>query len=172
LCLGYWLWQGAQFLAAPAPEAAQMTIRRFFAALFLAAAFSISAAGGAMAETIEDYKGENRLLLIFSPDVIDDRYDRQMQQLLRNSVEVRERDLLPIEVIGVEPVRVDALTEPDMDQVELRERFEAPEGGFKVVLLGKDGTVKMTSESPIPAERLFEKIDSMPMRQREMRERD
>jgi hypothetical protein len=123
-----------------------------------------------VAETLEDYKGENRLLIVFAPQIIDDRYDRQMQDMLANRVEVRERDLKTVEVIGVEPVRVDALTEPDIDAVDLRERFDVGEDQFKVLLVGKDGTVKMTADEPVPASRLFEKIDAMPMRQREMRE--
>lgn len=126
----------------------------------------------AVAETLEDYKGDKRPLVIFTPSAIDDRYDRQLQILLRNSVEARDRDLLPVEVVGIEPVRVDALTEPDMDAVTLRERFEADEDGFKVVLLGKDGTVKLTSATPVEAETLFRTIDAMPMRQREMRDRE
>lgn len=126
----------------------------------------------AVAETLEDYKGDKRPLVIFTPSAIDDRYDRQLQILLRNSVEARDSDLLPVEVVGIEPVRVDALTEPDMDAVTLRERFEADEDGFKVVLLGKDGTVKLTSATPVEAETLFRTIDAMPMRQREMRDRE
>jgi hypothetical protein len=37
--------------------------------------------------------------------------------------------------------------------------------------VGKDGTVKRRSEAPVPLSQVFEQIDSMPMRQREMRER-
>lgn len=136
----------------------------------LAVLCAIAAPGGAMAETLEDYRWENRLLLVFAPEIVNDQYDRQMQELLRNRVGTRERDLKTVEVIGVEPVRVDALTEPDIDPVDLRERYDVGEDQFKVLLVGKDGTVKMTVDEPVPADRLFEKIDSMPMRQREMRD--
>lgn len=124
--------------------------------------------GGSMAEPLQDYRWKSRLLVVFAPTVVDDNYEQQMQQLLRNSVAVSDRDLLPVEVIGVEPVRVDALSEPAIDPVALRERFDVPQDGFKAVLLGKDGAAKLTSDSPIPAQKLFDTIDAMPMRQREM----
>lgn len=143
-----------------------MTFRRIFV-LFVLTCLGASAA---MAETLDDYRGEKRPLVVFSPTAIDDRYEQQMQELLRNAIGVRERDLVAVEVIGVEPVRVDALSEPEMSAVDLRDRFEAPEDGFKVVLIGKDGTAKLESAEPVSAETLFETIDAMPMRQREMRE--
>ncbi len=143
-----------------------------FSCIFSAVPLICLVSAAAVAETLEDYRGEKRPLVIFTPSAVDDRYDRQLQILLRNSVEARERDLLPVEVVGVEPVRVEALTEPDMNAVALRERFAAAEDGFKVVLIGKDGTVKLTSTTPIDAETLFRTIDAMPMRQREMRDRN
>ncbi|WP_421706521.1 DUF4174 domain-containing protein [Algihabitans sp.] len=122
----------------------------------------------ALAEPLEDYRWKSRLLVVFAPTVVDDSYEQQMQQLLRNSVDVSDRDLLPVEVIGVEPVRVDALSEPALDPVALRERFDAPQDGFKAVLVGKDGAAKLSSDTPIPADKLFEAIDAMPMRQQEL----
>ena len=133
----------------------------FFLALALPSAV-------ALAEPLEDYRWKSRLLVVFAPTVVDDSYEQQMQQLLRNSVDVSDRDLLPVEVIGVEPVRVDALSEPALDPVALRERFDAPQDGFKAVLVGKDGAAKLSSDTPIPADKLFETIDAMPMRQQEL----
>jgi hypothetical protein len=40
-----------------------------------------------------------------------------------------------------------------------------------VLLIGKDGGVKLRAEEPLPAAEFFALIDTMPMRRREMRER-
>lgn len=40
---------------------------------------------------------------------------------------------------------------------------------FLAVLIGKDGGVKLRETSPVETDRLFNLIDSMPMRQREMK---
>lgn len=39
--------------------------------------------------------------------------------------------------------------------------------GFTLVLIGKDGGVKLRADSPVAPEDLFRTIDRMPMRQRE-----
>ena len=43
-------------------------------------------------------------------------------------------------------------------------------GAFAAVLVGKDGGEKFRSEGPVSPEVLFEIIDAMPMRRREMRD--
>ncbi len=53
-----------------------------------------------------------------------------------------------------------------------RRRFGVGEGAFAIVLVGRDGGEKFRSPEPIPAERLFDLIDAMPMRRREVRSRD
>lgn len=52
-----------------------------------------------------------------------------------------------------------------------RQALGVGEGPFAAVLVGKDGTVKLRSDEPVPAEELFDLVDAMPMRRREMRER-
>ena len=47
-------------------------------------------------------------------------------------------------------------------------RFD-PDGGFRVLLIGKDGGVKMDERRPVTAHDIIALIDSMPMRQAEER---
>lgn len=47
-------------------------------------------------------------------------------------------------------------------------RFD-PDGGFRVLLIGKDGGVKMDERRPVTPDRIVALIDSMPMRQAEER---
>ncbi|MBW4517481.1 MAG: DUF4174 domain-containing protein [Timaviella obliquedivisa GSE-PSE-MK23-08B] len=44
-------------------------------------------------------------------------------------------------------------------------------GKFTVILVGKDGTEKQRSQTPIDPATIFRTIDAMPMRQQEMRDR-
>lgn len=50
----------------------------------------------------------------------------------------------------------------------LRRAFAA--NGFEVLLIGKDGGVRLRQPRPITPEALFAKIDAMPMQRREMSE--
>ena len=50
----------------------------------------------------------------------------------------------------------------------LRQGFQP--GGFKLVLVGKDGGVKLEQDAVLAPEELFAVIDRMPMRRNEMRD--
>jgi hypothetical protein len=50
----------------------------------------------------------------------------------------------------------------------LRRRFGVNKGTFTVVLVGKDGGVKLERSGPVSLSVIFALIDSMPMRHREM----
>lgn len=105
---------------------------------------------------LDQYRWEARPVLVFgaSPDAPD--YVRQMEALRAAGSGLIERDILVFSDTGIS------------DEGALRGRF-APED-FLVVLIGKDGGVKLSHTSPISTETLFRTIDAMPMRQREMRE--
>ena len=53
---------------------------------------------------------------------------------------------------------------------DLRRRFEPNRLGLTVVLVGKDGLEKGRWNRPVDVDEIFALIDTMPMRQREMRE--
>ena len=48
----------------------------------------------------------------------------------------------------------------------LRQGFQP--GGFRIVLVGKDGGIKLEQEEVLDPETLFSLIDGMPMRRNEM----
>lgn len=50
-------------------------------------------------------------------------------------------------------------------------RYGVSEDLFALILVGKDGGVKLTRNEPIALDRIFALVDSMPMRRREIRER-
>lgn len=61
-----------------------------------------------------------------------------------------------------------ALSDADLKERDVVVLFDKSES-FKVVLYGKDGQKKLESKTPISQEDLNTLIDSMPMRQSEMR---
>jgi hypothetical protein len=54
------------------------------------------------------------------------------------------------------------------EMADVRRRFGVAAGSFRVVLLGKDGGVKLRSSEPLAVDRLDSLIDGMPMRRLEM----
>lgn len=65
--------------------------------------------------------------------------------------------------------RDDSLEE---EQRRLRERYGIAEGQFAVILIGKDGGEKLRRLEHVPIETIFALIDTMPMRRREMQDRE
>lgn len=53
----------------------------------------------------------------------------------------------------------------------LRQKLGVPDHGFAVALVGKDGGVKATWTEPVQPKTIFALIDTMPMRQDEVRGR-
>lgn len=103
--------------------------------------------------------GEARLLLVFAPSVSEPRYEEQRRLLEGHEAGLEDRGLLFIPVFEGE-------SEADAP----RERYGVSYGRFEAVLVGKDGGEKFRSAEPVTPEELFELIDAMPMRRREMSE--
>jgi hypothetical protein len=118
---------------------------------------------------LRHYQWKKRILLVFAPSADSAWLKRQREALAHEQAGLRERDLVVIWVTG-ERVAVEGGDTFVFDAHELAcaygvEREDAP----RILLIGKDGGVKLRSAEPVPAERLFELIDGMPMRQSEMR---
>ncbi len=103
---------------------------------------------------IAQYLWQSRVLLLFAPDKDDPALMRQRGLLAGAGAAMGERDLVLVEVIGP-------------GDPALRRRFGADAGHFRAVLVGKDGGAKLSSAEPLPADRLIEVIDAMPMRRGE-----
>lgn len=110
---------------------------------------------GLAAQEIElnQYLWKNRVLLVFP-----------------GSASLAQRE--QAEIIASDP---DGLNERDLvvvlvdDQATMK-RYKVTPGDFTVILLGKDGGEKLRQSQPLKLKDLYPLIDSMPMRQREMRE--
>lgn len=121
---------------------------------------------------LADYRWQHRVLLVFTPAREADAYRDQMRQWADRDPGFAERDLLRIEIAGEVGGRLGENPLTVASARRLRSRFEVPPSAFRVVLIGKDGTEKRRDDAPVSASSLFDTIDAMPMRQREMREND
>ena len=107
-------------------------------------------------ETFDQYLWTNRPVLLFAPSERDEAYGLQMETLAADKSGLAERHIVVLSDVSA----------PGGSQ--LREALEID--GFEIVLIGKDGGVKLRSKTPLDVEKLYAVIDSMPMRRREMRD--
>jgi hypothetical protein len=123
--------------------------------------------------SMEQYAWSNRPLVVFSPSQSDERYQRQKAMIEQAQAGFRERDMVWIAVFG-EPNTGEAEGQTISTQAaaQLRQRFDVSADQFVLLLIGKDTTVKRRAQSPVAPKTLFQQIDQMPMRRREMQRND
>ena len=140
----------------------------FVFALFVALVV-FAAIGGEHRFRLRSYQWKQRLLLVFAPSAHSASYLRQRAHYDLAGEGFRTRDLLFVSLIPGETQVVRRQKVDLAAQNELRRQFEIGPDDFAVLLVGKDGGIKLRSEHPVSPDELFPLIDSMPMRQQELR---
>ena len=111
------------------------------------------------AKNLHELRWKERVLLIYAPEGSEKLLGRQEALLRLHDVKLTERDVTQM------VVRAPA------ENIEIAKRFKLSGAGFTVILIGKDGGEKLRSHEIVIPETLSRLIDSMPMRQEEMRQR-
>ena len=118
----------------------------------------------------EAYLWKNRLLIIIEPDVSAPEASRQMALFQKEAPENKERDLL---LFFLSENKVWKDNQPVQSTAsEWRNHFNIPEAFKGVILVGKDGTIKLKEATGVSLRQIYQLIDRMPMRQREMKQKN
>lgn len=117
------------------------------------------------------HEWKHRLLLVFADSDSSNKYNEQIKEFTDHEGGLQDRDLKMFRLFaqgqfcfGDQPLSIAATR-------ALYRKYETEEGNFAVILIGKDGTEKLRTSEVLKLEKLFSVIDAMPMRQREMRQR-
>ena len=148
-----------------------MVSSRIAAALLTVALSVLPVTGAARAMTAFPFDGSRRVVVISAGTSDDAPAREQRAALLMHAAALDERDMVVFVALRngeVEPVHGPAPAPADVRDL-LRRNPPSKAGGFEVLLVGKDGGVKLRSERPVRAEDLFALIDTMPMRRQEMK---
>ena len=129
---------------------------KLFAVLFSLISF------GMTAQEFPSLQWEQRIICITSETFDDDNATRQIKMLAKDERGKKERKLVVLHCTS-EMCR-NAFTKASISATPSEQ-----ESMFTVRLIGLDGGVKFTSETPVPLQTFYELIDQMPMRQSELR---
>jgi hypothetical protein len=110
---------------------------------------------------------EKRVLLVFTPDEQDAGFRRQESILQSINAGLDERDMTVIRAFADDRVVLDEQSHAQ-SAASFYQRFAVSSNEFRVILVGKDGTVKLDRDSAVTGDDLFALIDSMSMRRYEM----
>jgi hypothetical protein len=128
-----------------------------------------SATSDSISFTLEDYRWKNRVIILLSDDKKNDDYRQQVDQLYKNSVGVKERDLRIVSVFDKGASNLDGKQITVESAQKIQETYGDEKDSFLFLLIGKDGGIKIRADHAVSVDHIFERIDSMPMRQREMK---
>lgn len=115
------------------------------------------------------YQWKNRIILIFAPSSDSDAYERQMRKFEGQENGILDRDLIILQLFENGEGRAGDTSLSEWVAPRMRRQFDVEAGEFSIILIGKDGTVKLRSTVPVSVSEIFSMIDAMPMRQEEMR---
>ena len=121
---------------------------------------------------LTQFQWKNRLLFLFAPDRSHPLFKDLQSQLSAQNMEVKDRDLMVFEVLERGPSKMNTAPIDRQAADSLRDRFAIPQDTFSLILVGKDGGIKLKRRDQANLEEVFELIDSMPMRQNEMRRKN
>lgn len=105
---------------------------------------------------LEKHRWQERVLLFFVPTAESANWEKQEQILASDPQGLEERDLVVYQLDTA---------------AALANRYRVASEQFTAILVGKDGTEKLRQNEPLSLAKLYSTIDAMPMRRREMRER-
>ena len=117
-------------------------------------------------DPLQKYRWENRILLIFADQAESDQATTQMRMFEKEKNGFVERDLL---FFFLSADRKADNPFSSQEEKQIRKRFNPGDQPFIVILIGKDGGKKLSTEEVLTIEELFSTIDAMPMRRSEMR---
>jgi hypothetical protein len=104
---------------------------------------------------LDDFLWINRPIVVLADSPGDPRFVEQMRLLREQLPDLKDRDVVVI-----------TDTEPSQ-KTDLRQKLRPR--GFMLVLIGKDGGIKLRKPSPWNVREISRIIDKMPMRRQEMR---
>jgi hypothetical protein len=139
--------------------------------LFLLLSFSMAQAGekASVADLdLDSLRWKKRVLVLFSPSETDVSFQSQKQGLASSAQAVLDRELMILEIVEQGQSRAGNQPLSEKAVQDIRKRLGVETGPFQVLLIGKDGGVKLRSREPVSTKDLFGLIDSMPMRRQEM----
>lgn len=109
--------------------------------------------------TLNAYRGQNHLLLIFAPEDGDAAYQKQQQLLHGQENACDKRNVLIFHLFANGESSIAGTQSASPIPMELRDQFDVAEDEFAFLLIGKDGTVKLRREQPTPVQEIFDLID-------------
>lgn len=136
--------------------------------VIIATALVVASTGQGFAmDSLSPYEWKNRVVIVFGAS-LDETASRQIEALGSQEAALADRDMVVLHVEG-DTVRTIYGPPSSPNAAALKSEAGVEGNKFTVVLVGKDGGVKLRSDRIVSDVEMFDLIDRMPMRQSEQR---
>lgn len=119
------------------------------------------------AQDLSKHQSKDRLILIITEEKTE-KFQQQITELQKHQQGLKERKLVVYKILP-EKYSTGFQEENWKSSTELYGKYKVKNSDFRVMLIGLDGGEKLEQTEVLSIEKLFNTIDSMPMRQAEMR---
>ncbi len=118
---------------------------------------------------VKEHLWKERVLIVAASSPTNVGYKRQDQLLMKGKKGMKERNLVIYRLYSDHWLNSDNHKISEDQAKEIYRAYNIDAQTFSVTLIGKDGGVKMRRDDIVSTREIFQLIDSMPMRQQEMR---
>jgi len=130
---------------------------------------AIGLGGQKSIDPLERFAWKNRIVLVFHSESNAGIGVEQVALFKKQQKEFDDRDLVLGVIDSGGNGAIDGASIGAKDAATLQQTFNPANSDFLIVLIGKDGGVKLKEQIVVPVETIFYLVDAMPMRRAEMR---
>jgi len=146
------------------------SLRRSALVLVAVVMSAVFGSATAVAAELGDYRWERRPLLIFAPTDRDPRLVETQGRVDATRCDFLARDMVLGVLVAQGRSTLDGQTVDAGQASRLAAQFGVDPDSFSVVLIGKDGGEKWRVDEVPDLQRVYDVVDGMPMRSREMKD--
>lgn len=121
-----------------------------------------------IAQDLKIHEWKDRLLLVISKSEKDTLFQKQINVLEEKQSELQDRKLVVYSITDEAYKTGFKSQEKWTKSTMLFDSFNPRKNPFKILLIGLDGDIKLEQKELLSIEKLFNTIDSMPMRRTEL----
>lgn len=119
-------------------------------------------------QSLKEYRWKNRIIILVDGENDTAKFQKQYEAITAEGSAFRDRDLILL-LLKEDLVELSNDNESEIDGTQLRNELKIDPAFEGVILIGKDGGIKMREIFHVEPQTIFDLIDSMPMRQAEMK---
>ena len=113
---------------------------------------------------LSQYQWKKRVLVLSAPTGDDQHLKQQQHELASAPQEFADRDMALVTLLDNSAATAGDRELTAEEVTTARRDLDIPQGAFALKLIGKDGSVKLSSETEISMAEIYALIDTMPMR--------